>query len=124
MINFKHLGKVKPKYRNRVKLKFPYSFDDVFLEKQLRSNSLKFMNAGSGSGNTLNYFICTLLLFTILGSTSSSLYYLISVDYLDTVGDVLTTANAGTTTSQVNYCDLALLPKNLKVFAFLNLLNW
>lgn len=124
MINFKHLDKVKPKYHNRIKVKFPYSFDDVFLEKQLLSNSHKFMNAGSDYGNTIGYFVCVLLLFVILGNISLNLYYLISADYLDLVGDVLTTINADTTINQVNcYYDPVLLPKNLKVFAFLNLLN-
>jgi len=119
MTSFKHLDKVKPKYRNRVKVKFPYSFDDVFLEKQLLSNSHKFMNAGSDLSNTLGYFICVLLLFAVLGNVSLNLYYLVSADYLDLVGEVLTTINTDTTINQVNrYHDLVLLPKNLKVFAF------
>jgi len=124
MTSFKHLDKVKPKYRNKVKVKFPYSFDDVFLEKQLLSNSHKFMNAGSDLSNALGYFICVLLLFVVLGNISLNLYYLVSADYLDLVGEVLTTINTDTTINQVNrYYDLVLLPKNLKVFAFLNLLN-
>ena len=124
MTSFKHLNKVKPKYRNRIKVKFPYSFDDAFLEKQLLSNSHKFMNAGSDLSNTLGYFVCVLLLFAVLGNVSLNLYYLVSADYLDLVGEVLTTINVDTTINQVNrYYDPVLLPKNLKVFAFLNLLN-
>ena len=124
MTSFKHLNKVKPKYRNRIKVKFPYSFDDAFLEKQLLSNSHKFMNAGSDLSNTLGYFVCVLLLFAVLGNVSLNLYYLVSADYLDLVGEVLTTINVDTTINQVSrYYDPVLLPKNLKVFAFLNLLN-
>lgn len=123
MANFKHFDKVKPRYRNRIKVKFPYSFDDVFLEKQLLSNSRKFMNAESDPGNILSYFICALLLFTVLSSISLNLYSLISVDHLDIVGDALTTVNIDTTSNQVSYYGSKLLPKNLKVFSFLNLLD-
>ena len=82
------------------------------------------MNAGSDLSNTLGYFVCVLLLFAVLGNVSLNLYYLVSADYLDLVGEVLTTINVDTTINQVNrYYDPVLLPKNLKVFAFLNLLN-
>ena len=82
------------------------------------------MNAGSDLSNTLGYFVCILLLFAILGNVSLNLCYLISMNYLDLVGGVLITINTNTTISQVNrYHDLVLLPKNLKVFSFLNLLN-
>jgi len=123
MANFKHFDKVKPRYRNRIKMKFPYSFDDVFLEKQLLSNSRKFMNAESDPGSIISYFICALLLFTVLSSISLNLYSLISVDHLDIVGDTLTTVNIDTTSNQVSYYGSKLLPKNLKVFSFLNLLD-
>ena len=55
------------------------------------------MNAGSDLSNTLGYFVCALLLFAILSNISLNLHYLISADYLDLVGDVLTIVNTNTT---------------------------
>lgn len=127
MKDFKRFSKTKHKFLKKNKLKFPYSFDDVFFEQQLLSGSNKFINTRSDTSTTLIYFIVTLLLFALLSNILSSLHYTLTTDYLDFVGDILITSNTNTNISgninQVDYCNSPLFPKNLKVFAFLNLLS-
>lgn len=127
MKDFKRFSKVKHKFLKKNKLKFPHSFDDVFFEKQLLSGSNKLMNARNDPSVTLIYFIITLLLFVSLNNISLSLYHLLTTDCLDLVGDILITVNTNTgvngNVNQANYHNSPLFPKNLKVFAFLNLLS-
>ena len=127
MKDFKRFSKTKHKLLKKNKLKFPYSFDDVFFEQQLLSSSNKFINTRSDTSTTLVYFIVTLLLFALFSNILSSLHYALTTDYLDLVGDILITSNMNTNISgninQVDYYNSPLFPKNLKVFAFLNLLS-
>lgn len=127
MKDFKRFSKTKHKLLKKNKLKFPYSFDDVFFEQQLLSGSNKFINTQSDTSTTLVYFIVTLLLFALFSNILSSLHYALTTDYLDLVGDILITSNTNTNISgninQVDYYNSPLFPKNLKVFAFLNLLS-
>ena len=127
MKDFKRFSKTKHKFLKKNKLKFPYSFDDVFFEQQLLSNSNKFINTRSDPSTTLIYFIVTLLLFASFSSILSSLHDALTTDYLDLVGDILITSNMSTNISgninQADYYNSPLFPKNLKVFAFLNLLS-
>ena len=127
MKDFKRFSKTKHKLLKKNKLKFPYSFDDVFFEQQLLSGSNKFINTRSDTSTTLVYFIVTLLLFALFSNILSSLHYALTTDYLDLVGDILITSNMNTNISgninQVDYYNSPLFPKNLKVFAFLNLLS-
>ena len=127
MKDFKRFSKTKHKLLKKNKLKFPYSFDDVFFEQQLLSGSNKFINTRSDTSTTLVYFIVTLLLFALFSNILSSLHYALTTDYLDLVGDILITSNTNTNISgivnQVDYYNSPLFPKNLKVFAFLNLLS-
>ena len=127
MKDFKRFSKTKYKLLKKNKLKFPYSFDDVFFEQQLLSGSNKFINTRSDTSTTLVYFIVTLLLFALFSNILSSLHYALTTDYLDLVGDILITSNTNTNISgnvnQVDYYNSPLFPKNLKVFAFLNLLS-
>ena len=127
MKDFKRFNKAKKKFLKKNKLKFPYSFDDVFFEKQLLSGSNKLVNARSDHSTTLIYFIITLLLFVSFSNILLSLHYALTTDYLDLVGDILITANTNTNVNgninQANYYNSPLFPKNLKVFAFLNLLS-
>ena len=127
MKDFKRFSKTKHKLLKKNKLKFPYSFDDVFFEQQLLSGSNKFINTRSDTSTTLVYFIVTLLLFALFSNILSSLHYALTTDYLDLVGDILITSNTNTNISgninQVDYYNSPLFPKNLKVFAFLNLLG-
>lgn len=127
MKDFKRFSKTKHKLLKKNKLKFPYSFDDVFFEQQLLSGSNKFINTRSDTSTTLVYFIVTLLLFALFSNILSSLHYALTTDYLDLVGDILTTSNMSTNISgninQADYYNSPLFPKNLKVFAFLNLLS-
>ena len=127
MKDFKRFSKTKHKLLKKNKLKFPYSFDDVFFEQQLLSGSNKFINTRSDTSTTLVYFIVTLLLFALFSNILSSLHYALTTDYLDLVGDILITSNTNTNISgninQVDYYNSLLFPKNLKVFAFLNLLS-
>ena len=127
MKDFKRFSKTKHKLLKKNKLKFPYSFDDVFFEQQLLSGSNKFINTRSDTSTTLVYFIVTLLLFALFSNILSSLHYALTTDYLDLVGDILIMSNTNTNISgninQVDYYNSPLFPKNLKVFAFLNLLS-
>ena len=127
MKDFKRFSKTKHKLLKKNKLKFPYSFADVFFEQQLLSGSNKLINTRSDPSTTLVYFIVTLLLFVSLSNILSSLHYSLTTDYLDLVGDILITSNTNTNISgninQADYYDSPLFPKNLKVFAFLNLLS-
>ena len=127
MKDFKRFSKTKHKLLKKNKLKFPYSFDDVFFEQQLLSGSNKFINTRSDTSTTLVYFIVTLLLFALFSNILSSLHYALTTDYLDLVGDILITSTTNTNISgninQVDYYNSPLFPKNLKVFAFLNLLS-
>lgn len=127
MKDFKRFSKAKRKFLKKNKLKFPYSFDDVFFEQQLLSGSNKLINARSDPSTTLIYFIITLLLLVSFSNILSSLHYVLTTDYLDLVGDILITSNMNTNISgninHTDYYSLPLFPKNLKVFAFLNLLS-
>ena len=127
MKDFKRFSKTKHKLLKKNKLKFPYSFDDVFFEQQLLSGSNKFINTRSDTSTTLVYFIVTLLLFALFSNILSSLHCALTTDYLDLVGDILIMSNTNTNISgninQVDYYNSPLFPKNLKVFAFLNLLS-